>query len=158
MEKLESLTDSKFIFGSLLVVANQMDTLLGRELKEYDLTTKQWLLTIVVENSFDYDPSIKEVAKAMGSSHQNVKQVALKLEKKGFLSLEKDKSDARVMRIRLTNQIAAFAEESQLKAENFTRKLFKCISHEEMTASRLLLEKMLLNLNEMENEIKQEVF
>lgn len=154
MEKLESMTDSKFIFGSILVVANQMDTLLGRELKEHDLTTKQWLLTIVVENSFDYDPSIKEVAKAMGSSHQNVKQVALKLEKKGFLSLEKDKNDARVIRIKLTNQMAAFTEESQLKAENFTGKLFKSILKDEMATTRLLLEKMLFNLDEMEKEIK----
>jgi len=154
MEKLESMTDSKFIFGSILVVANQMDTLLGRELKEYDLTTKQWLLTIVVENSFEYDPSIKEVAKAMGSSHQNVKQVALKLEKKGFLSLENDKNDARVIRIKLTNQMAAFAEESQLKAENFTGKLFKSILKDEMATTRLLLEKMLFNLDEMEKEIK----
>ena len=117
MEKLESMIDSKFIFGSLLVVANQMDTLLGRELKKYDLTTKQWLLTIVVENSFKYDPSIKEVAKVMGSSHQNVKQVVLKLEKKGFLSLEKDKNDARVMRIKLTDRMAGFAKESQLKGK-----------------------------------------
>lgn len=154
MEKLESMTDSKFIFGSILVVANQMDTLLGRELKEYDLTTKQWLLTIVVENSFEYDPSIKEVAKAMGSSHQNVKQVALKLEKKGFLSLEKDKNDARVLRIKLTDRIDTFAKESQLKADNFTRKLFECISKEEMATTRLLLEKMLFNLAEMEKEIK----
>ncbi|HEY5557955.1 MarR family transcriptional regulator [Acetobacterium sp.] len=154
MEKLESMTDRKFIFGSILVVANQMDTLLGRELKEHDLTTKQWLLTIVVENSFEYDPSIKEVAKAMGSSHQNVKQVALKLEKKGFLSLEKDKNDARVVRIKLTNRIAAFAEESELKADNFTRKLFKRISKEEMATTRLLLEKMLFNLTEMETGIK----
>ncbi|WP_050741206.1 MarR family winged helix-turn-helix transcriptional regulator [Acetobacterium bakii] len=150
---MDSMIDDKFIFGSVLIVSNQMDTLLGRELQEHDLTTKQWLLIIVIENSFDHDPSIKEVAKAMGSSHQNVKQVALKLEKKGFLLLEKDKNDARVLRIKLTDRINVFAKESQLKAENFTRKLFKNISKEEMTATRSLLEKMLFNLAEMEKEI-----
>ncbi|KNZ40934.1 MarR family transcriptional regulator [Acetobacterium bakii] len=153
MEIMDSMIDDKFIFGSVLIVSNQMDTLLGRELQEHDLTTKQWLLIIVIENSFDHDPSIKEVAKAMGSSHQNVKQVALKLEKKGFLLLEKDKNDARVLRIKLTDRINVFAKESQLKAENFTRKLFKNISKEEMTATRSLLEKMLFNLAEMEKEI-----
>lgn len=154
MEKSDFMIDDKFIFGSILIVSNQMDTLLGRELKEHDLTTKQWLLIIVVENSFKHDPSIKEVAEAMGSSHQNVKQVALKLEKKGFLSLEKDKNDARILRIKLTDRIDTFAQESQLKAESFTRKLFNNISKEEMATTRLLLEKMLFNLTEMEQEIK----
>jgi len=151
---MDSMLDEKFIFGSVLIVSNQMDTLLGRELNEHDLTTKQWLLIIVVENSFAHDPSIKEVAKAMGSSHQNVKQVALKLEKKGFLILEKDKNDARVLRLKLTNRIEIFAKESQLKAENFTQRLFESISKEEMATTRFLLEKMLFNLAVMEKESK----
>ena len=46
MSKLDSMKDRKFVFGSVLMVANRMDTLLERELKEYDVTAKQWFLTV----------------------------------------------------------------------------------------------------------------
>ena len=125
MSKLDSMKDQKFVFGSVLIIANRMDTLLERELKEYDVTAKQWLLTAVLANSFDKPPTIKEVAREMGSSHQNVKQVALKLEQKGLLVFEKDKKDARVTRLKLTDQIYDFLQSTQSKVTNFTQALFR---------------------------------
>lgn len=154
MDIMDSMPNEKYIFGGVLVVSNQMDTLLERELKEHNLTTKQWLLTIIVQNSFDHSPTIKEVAKAMGSSHQNVKQVALKLEQKGFLVLAKDEKDGRITRIKLTDQINTFAQESGLKAERFTAKLFQGIAADELSGARSMLSKMLFNLAEMDHEIK----
>jgi DNA-binding MarR family transcriptional regulator len=148
------MPDQKYIFGGVQVVANQMDTLLERELKEHNLTTKQWLLTIVVQNIFDHDPTIKEVAKGMGSSHQNVKQVALKLEQKGFVVMEKDPNDARITRIKLTDAIDSFGKESQKKSEIFTEKLFDGITAEELAMTRSALEKLLINLEKMDQESK----
>jgi len=150
LSKIESLKDQKFVFGSVQIVANKMNTLLERELKEYDITSKQWFLTVVIENSFDKPPTIKEAAKAMGSSHQNVKQVALKLEQKGLVSLEKDKRDARVTRIRLTEQSYKFSEALQAKAAIFTGNLFMGIGEDEMSKARTLLYKMMSNLAQME--------
>ncbi|HAZ06597.1 MAG TPA: MarR family transcriptional regulator [Acetobacterium sp.] len=151
---MDSMPDQKFIFGGVQVVANQMDTLLERELKEYNLTTKQWLLTIVVQNIFDHDPTLKEVAKSMGSSHQNVKQVALKLEQKGFIVMEKDPHDARITRIKLTDAVDSFGTESQQKSERFTEKLFDGISDEELAITRKAVEKLLANLEKMDQESK----
>jgi DNA-binding MarR family transcriptional regulator len=154
MDTKNSMPDQKFIFGGIQVVANQMDTMLERELKEHNLTTKQWLLTVVVANTFDHDPTIKEVAKGMGSSHQNVKQVALKLEQKGFVVMEKDPHDARITRIKLTDAVASFGKASQQKSVLFTEKLFKGLSAEEMAMTRSALEKLLANLAEMDQESK----
>ncbi|WP_414632374.1 MarR family winged helix-turn-helix transcriptional regulator [Acetobacterium sp. UBA5834] len=154
MDNMDSMPDQKFIFGGVQVVANQMDTLLERELKEYNLTTKQWLLTIVVQNIFDHDPTLKEVAKSMGSSHQNVKQVALKLEQKGFVVMEKDPHDARITRIKLTDAVDSFGTESQQKSEIFTEKLFDGISDEELAMTRSVIEKLLANLEKMNQESK----
>lgn len=154
MDNINSMPDQKYIFGGVQVVANQMDTLLERELKEHNLTTKQWLLTIVVQNIFDHDPTIKEVAKGMGSSHQNVKQVALKLEQKGFVVMEKDPRDARITRIKLTDAVASFGKESQQKSEIFTEKLFDGITAEELAMTRSALEKLLTNLEKMDQESK----
>ncbi|HEY8910208.1 MAG TPA: MarR family transcriptional regulator [Desulfosporosinus sp.] len=150
MSKHDSMKDRKFVFGSVLIIANRMDTLLERELKEYDVTSKQWLLTAVLDNSFDNPPTIKEVAREMGSSHQNVKQVALKLEQKGLLVFEKDKKDARVTRLKLTDQIYEFAQLTQSKATAFTQALFKEIEEDDMSKARAVLQKMLSNLTEMD--------
>lgn len=151
MSKIDSMKDRKFVFGSILIVSNKMDTLLERELKEYDLTAKQWFMTVVIENSFDMPPTIKEAAKAMGSSHQNVKQIALKLEQKGLITLEKDKKDSRVTRIRLTEQSYKFSEIIQAKAATFTEALFMGIEDDEMSKSRAALYKMMSNLAKMED-------
>jgi len=150
LSKLDSMRDQKFVFGSVLIVANRMDTLLDRALKEYDITAKQWFLTVVIENSFDKPATIKEVAREMGTSHQNVKQVALKLEQKGMVALEKDKKDARVTRIRVTEESYKFGEMTQSKAKAFTEALFKGIDEDEMAKARAVLQKMMTNLKEME--------
>lgn len=156
MSKLYSMKDQKFVFGSVLVIANRMDTLLERELKEYDVTAKQWLLTAVLANSFDKPPTIKEVAREMGSSHQNVKQVALKLEQKGLLVFEKDKKDARVTRLKLTDQIYEFSRLTQSKATMFNQGLFKGIEKDDMSKARAVLQKMLSNLTEMDQPERNE--
>lgn len=158
MSKIDSMRDQKFVFGSVLIVANRMDTLLERELKEYDITAKQWFLTVVIENSFDDDipPTIKEVAKAAGSSHQNVKQLALKLEQKGLLVLEKDKKDARVTRLKLTEQSYKFSQMIQFKASSFTQALFHEIEKDDMSKARNVLQLMMSNLVKMDQYEKDE--
>jgi len=150
LSKFNSMKDQKFVFGSVLVIANRMDTLLERKLKEFEVTSKQWLLTAVLANSFDKPPTIKEVAREMGSSHQNVKQVALKLERKGLLIFEKDKKDARVTRLQLTDQIHDFSQSTQSKATIFTEAVFKGIDKDDMSKARAVLQKMLSNLTEMD--------
>lgn len=151
MSKLDKMEDSQFIFGSILVVANRMDTLLERELNNYDITTKQWFLSVVIDNLFDTSPTIKEAAKEMGSSHQNVKQVALKLEQKGLLKLEKDKKDARVTRLRLTDESYAFWAKTEGKGLAFMQAVFKNIEKDELSKARAVIQKMLSNLIDIEN-------
>lgn len=159
MSKYDSMENQKFVFGSVLIVANRMDTLLERELKEYGITAKQWFLTVVIDNSVEDIPTIKEVAREMGSSHQNVKQVALKLEQKGLLVLEKDKKDARVTRLKLTDQSHMFSQKIQSKAATFTQALFKGIEKEDMSKARAVLQTMMSNLVEMDqNERNHKMF
>jgi DNA-binding MarR family transcriptional regulator len=151
MSKLDFMKDRKFVFGSVLITANRIDTLLDRNLKEFEVTAKQWFLTVVIDNSFDSPPTIKELAKQMGSSHQNVKQMALKLEQKGLLILEKDKKDARVTRLRLTEESYKFWKATEAKASVFTSVLFKGIEENEMAMARKVLSKMMDNLSEMDH-------
>ncbi len=113
-------------------------------------------MTAVIDNSFDNPPTLKEVAREMGSSHQNIKQVALKLEQKGLLVFEKDKKDARVTRLKLTDQIYEFSQLTQSKATIFTQALFKGIEKDDMSKARAVHQKMLSNLSEMDQPEKDE--
>lgn len=146
------MEDHKYLFGAILVVANRMDTLLEREFNQFNITTKQWFLSIVIDNLFDTPPTIKEVAKEMGSSHQNVKQVALKLEKKGLLILEKDKRDSRATILRLTENSYNFWQNIRDEGTAFTKSLFKNIDKDDLVIARKVIKNMLLNINEIDNK------
>jgi len=154
LKKLDSMEDQQFVFGSVIVVANRIDTLLERELKEFDITAKQWFLSIIVDNLFSEPPTIKQAAKEMGSSHQNVKQVALKLEQKGLMVLQKDKKDARATRLKMTDESYKFWATTQSKGLAFNQALFKDIEKEDMSKARKVIEQMLDNLTQMENTQK----
>ncbi len=144
------------IFGLLLIISNKMNTLLEREFKEFDVTTKQWFLSETINSLFDFPPTLKEAANAMGSSHQNVKQVAVKLESKGLLALEKDKKDARVTRLRMTEKSYDFWKQTDPKGAIFREKMFKEIDTNDITKIRHFLEKLLSNLADIENAVNDE--
>jgi len=152
MRKVEMMGDQQYLFGMVFIVANRIDTLLQREFNRFDITTKQWFLSATIDNLFDNPPTMKEVAKEMGSSHQNVKQVALKLVDKGLLILEKDKVDARVTRLKLTENSYDFWETIRDEGAAFTQTLFHDIDKDELVVARRVMQKLQLNINEMDKK------
>lgn len=150
MEKFEQIPDSEFIFGALLVIANKMDTLLERTLSKHNVTSKQWFLLLVLLNIFEKPPTIKEVAKEMGTSHQNVKQVALKLEEKGMLKLEKDRKDLRATRIILAEKSYDFWKAIENDGKEFMDAFYKNIGKNNLQNIRFFISTLMLNLSEME--------
>jgi DNA-binding MarR family transcriptional regulator len=97
------------LFGSLFVFMQQLTLQVEERLAPFGLTTRQWLLLGVIERAFPgYAPTISEATAAFGTSRQNVKQVALQLERRGWLRLEQDPADARALRLVLTEQLAVF--------------------------------------------------
>lgn len=66
----------------------------------------------------------------IGNSRQNVKKMALILEKQGFVSLTKDVHDARVVRIHLTPKCTTYFQERGDKEEQFMDALFDAFDEE----------------------------
>jgi DNA-binding MarR family transcriptional regulator len=75
----------------------------------------------------------------------------LKLQQKGLLKLEKDKKDARVTRLRLTERSYEFWKKTDPNGTVFRENMFKEMNKKDIATTRALLEKMLLNLTEIEN-------
>ncbi len=87
-------------FRLVSVLATQLRRLSDALMRGDAMTTRQaTLITIAKELG---RPSLTEVAAVMTTSHQNVKQIALPLVRRGFLQLVADANDARVRRIVVT--------------------------------------------------------
>jgi DNA-binding MarR family transcriptional regulator len=132
---MDAIDKQKYIFGSIFLIANKLQVLGDQYLGRDGITTKQWLLTVMISQFRGNPPTLSEVAELMGSSRQNVKQLALKLEKKGFLNIQKDEQDARALRLKLTEKSRTFWEQRQMQDEQYVEELFKDFSAEEIDAT-----------------------
>jgi DNA-binding MarR family transcriptional regulator len=105
----ELLQAASEAFGSTFVVVGHLTRLTDEGLAGWDLTTRQWLLLAVLVRGFPgRAPSLTEAAAAYGSSRQNVKQIALGLEARGWLRLEPDPRDGRTTRLVTTERVGEF--------------------------------------------------
>lgn len=149
MNKFKLLPDEDYLFVTTLLISNRIETLLEREFSKFDITPKQWLLSLIIKEFFENPPTIKEIAKEMGSSHQNIKQVALKLEQKGLLTLEKDKKDARITRLKLTEYNYALLKKLKHEDTAFKEILFKNIDKNELRVAAKVLFGISVNVDKM---------
>lgn len=94
-------------FHLILLLAQQMRTLMDQRLRPDGLTTQQAALLTVVDG-FDEPPTLSQVAAALSTSHQNARQIADALQRKGMLAFGTDPNDARVRRLRTTTTNAAY--------------------------------------------------
>jgi DNA-binding MarR family transcriptional regulator len=148
----QKMDDLEIIFSAILVVANRMDTMLERTLGRHNVTAKQWFLLNALNRWFDAPPTMMELAREMGSSHQNVKQVALKLQEKELLTLTRDKRDARILRLHLTEKSREFWAESSLDCMAFMEEFYKDIDKNDIGRMCATVAKMMGNLNRIEKD------
>lgn len=89
------------LFRALLATAALLRGRLDRELAPSGITTQQAALLQFIQAQSEA-PTISQVAQAMHMTHQNVKQIAGALERKGFVEIAVDAADGRVRRLVLT--------------------------------------------------------
>ena len=116
-------TESKYvIFALIFMLSNKLQTIGDSFFTE--ISTKQWFVLLVLGIMENYSPTLTELAGTVGSSHQNVKQLVLKLEQKGFVEITKDNEDARRLRIKATPKCLEFSQMYHEKSADFMEKLF----------------------------------
>lgn len=120
------------IFGNLFRLSNKLQATVDKLLAPYDISTKQWLLTALLQKSFGRPVSLGELADAMGCTYQNVKQTAQKLQKKGYIRMEKDEKDRRVTLVKLTQKHYMFWNKKEEEGNNLINKLFEDFSQQEI--------------------------
>lgn len=123
------IPSSYFLLGLLSAFDNRFQAMADRTMEE--LSWKQFFAIICI-NMCKEKPTIKELAEIMGSSHQNVKQILLKLEKKGFVNILVDEADKRKQRIELTEYCIDFCNRNDEVSINIMNKMFAGIPEEQL--------------------------
>ena len=96
-----------------------------------EISWKQFFAIICI-NLCKENPTINELAEILGSSHQNVKQILLKLEKKGFVNIYTDAEDRRKQRIKLTGYCRTFCDKNDGMTSQIMAQMFEGVSEEQL--------------------------
>ena len=138
-----------FLLGLLSAFDNRYQAAADAFFKE--ITWKQFFAIICI-NLCKEPPTINELSEVMGSSHQNVKQILLKLEKKGFVAFVTDDSDRRKQRILVTDSCRAFLEENDnngKQSQYIIGRIFEGVDEKDLTATIQTIMRMERNLSEL---------
>ena len=143
------LNKQKRIFGRLFLLSNKLQVI-GDQIISGEMTITQWLLTAAIAKFGDSHPTLRELAELMGSSHQNVKQIAVKLQKTGFLDIRKDETDLRATRYSLTVKSYGVWKNNEGKVKYLLTELFKDLSEDEINLLEDFLNKLYEDVSKME--------
>ena len=152
LNRLKALIPEECIFGILPVITNKIQIVADKSMEE--ITLKQWLLLIIILQFEDELPTLTQVANAMGSSRQNVKQLALKLEAKGLLKIKKDSKDSRILRLTVSASGKELLEGQNNYGKHFLELLYQDISQQEKVLLANSMLKLLININHMEELVE----
>lgn len=134
------------IFSSIFVLQNRMQT--ACEKLQTKISMKQWLLLAMTECCPE-PRTLTNIGNLMGCSRQNVKKLALALEKKGFVNLQLSNNNS--VHIELTEEVRRYAEEIDERHLKALSLLFDDFSEQEIEQLFSLYTKLYAGLERLEN-------
>ena len=138
-----------FLLGLLSAFDNRYQAAADAFFKE--ITWKQFFAVICI-NLCKEPPTLNELSDVMGSSHQNVKQILLKLEKKGFVEFVADEKDRRKQRIHVTDACRDFLEKNDnngQQSQYIIGRIFDGVDEASLNATIQTVMRMERNLSEL---------
>ena len=121
----------KELIVRIFQTANILQTFLDSNLKNSDLTTKQFYLMIMM-STFEINPTISELSTRLGTSRQNTMQLSLKLENNDYITIKHDELDNRYKRLFFTDKARIFWNNRDDADSEIITELFGIISTENL--------------------------
>lgn len=150
----QRLDMEKYILIVLFLVQQRWTYTINKEFKEDNITTKQWLMLIVLGSAFEHPPSLQDVADAMSITHQNVKQLAVRLESEGFITIQRDEKNKRILRLKTTDKADQYWAERADQHAKSIKSYFKSLDDEEVVSLFNIMAKLEKLSGEMYQETK----
>ncbi len=146
MYDFDTMDKRLLVFGFLFRVANRLQSKMDSQMK--DLTAKQWFVILVL-GLFEQPPTLKQLAAACDTSHQNTKQLVMKLSEKGFVTIHNDEKDGRAMRITASDKCEQWDKDNEQIATQFIDDMFSGMSMDEIADLSRSLMKVFENLDKI---------
>ena len=140
-----NIPPSYYLLGLLSAFENRFQAMADKDMGE--ISWKQFFAIICI-NMCKEAPTIRELSEILGSSHQNVKQILLKLESKGFVEFMEDANDKRKQRIALTKKCQKFCEKNNEMSMKVMAKMFEGIPEKDIRTTIKTITKIEKNLTE----------
>ena len=144
-------------FGYLFLLSRRFEYITDSILKKDGLTTKQLLTLIVISRGLEETPSISQVAEMLSTSHQNVKQIAHQLEKKGFLEMARDENDRRRWLLQVTEKNQEFWDSREQEHGKAMHSLFASLSDQELRQFYKILTKLIESTESIYRDTSEKV-
>jgi DNA-binding MarR family transcriptional regulator len=130
-------------FAMVFLLSQRFEYITNKVLEPDGLTTKQFLTIAIIERGFDAPPSISQVGDYLSTSHQNVKQIAEQLQRKGFIKIEKDPNDRRRLLLKVTKKNREYWDSKAPEHVVEVKKLFDSLTQEEIDMFYTLITKLI---------------
>ncbi len=145
---------AQFILVMLFMVEQRWRYFIDKELEADSVTTNQWLMLIVIASGFKSPPSIQEVADAMSTTHQNVKQIAAGLGRRGLMTLDRDPTNKRIIRLKVTDRCFTMFKKRDEEDKKTILRMFDNLTDDEMKALFNTIAKVEHRADQLYNEAK----
>lgn len=133
------------IFSSIFVLQNRIQT--AGEKLQTEISMKQWLLLAMTECCPE-PRTLTSIGNLMGCSRQNIKKLALALEKRGFVHLSLGANNS--VCIELTDKVNAYAKEMGERHSQALKLLFADFNEEEIEHLFRLYAKLYMGMERVE--------
>lgn len=152
--KLQKMDNRYFLFGLLNAFMNRLQA--QGDIFFEEISWKQCFAMICLQ-LFEAPPTIRELSQVMGSSHQNVKQLLLKLQAKSYVNLNSDEHDKRKQRISITPEGIEFLRKYDKPSDDFIMELYQGIDASNMLMTISTISKMESNLKGWSGSDKEDM-
>ncbi len=138
------------IFSSIFIMQNRMQT--AGEKIQTQISMKQWLL-LAMAGSCPEPRTLTNLGTLMGCSRQNVKKLALALEKQGYVELILGSNNS--VQVQFTVKAFEYAKEMEGRHAKTLQLLFEDFSEQEIEQLFHLYSKLYSGIERVENYAKE---
>lgn len=140
----------RLIFLSLFLYTNKLQTACDK--MDDKVSIRQWMV-IIMTIQFKKPPTLSQLAGVLGCSRQNVKKLAIILEKNGYITLEKDENDGRALVVKLTNKSTQYFDDRDAVTKELLDIMYSRLNEEEIQELFNLLCKLFHGIEDVEEAI-----
>ncbi len=129
MKKVSELDKRLLSYVNVFLLSNRLETIMDKNLKE--ISTKQWIALIML-GTFENPPTLKELAKKCGITHQSTMQLVKRLQSKGYVTIVTDEKDKRAIRIITTDKRDKWTDQYAEENMQYIETLFSDLTEREL--------------------------